>query len=284
MNSVFTIASCCVLSVLASAGSSVPATSLATAGSTAAASTPRDTLDTWRFPVGERMEFSMTWGAARIATSALTVEAIDTVAGTPVYRTSLETRGGPPFYRIEDRSTSWIQPVPLASLRFDQKLRQGSYRRDRRYLMDLEAGTYTRFDARDGTYVPHEQEREVPIPSGAQDDVSFFYFIRLSPLEIGHRYEYELFFKQKGNPVVIEVLRRERIRVPAGTFETIVVRPIIKTRGLFSEDGRAEVYVTDDERRIVVRVKTRMSIGSINLYLTKYVPGDGAALIGLPSS
>lgn len=285
MNRIFGIAACCALSVVVSTGSSVlpAALSVPPAASTPGASMPGDTLDTWRFPVGERMEYSMTWGAARIATSSLTVEAIDTIAGTPVYRTSLETRGGPPFYRIEDRSTSWIRPVPLASLRFDQKLRQGGYRRDRRHIMDLEAGTYTRFDARDGTYVRHEKERDVPIPPGVQDEVSFFYFIRLSPLEIGRRYEYDLFFKQEGNPVVLEVLRRETIRVPAGTFETIVVRPIIRTRGLFSEGGQAEIYVTDDERRIVVRVKTRMSIGSVNLYLTKYVPGESGSLIESPS-
>jgi len=61
------------------------------------------------------------------------------------------------------------------------------------------------------------------------------------------------------------------------------VRPIIKTGGLFSRGGQAEIYVTDDERRIVVRVKTRMSIGSINFYLTKYVPGESGSLIEPPS-
>ncbi|MFQ5529118.1 MAG: DUF3108 domain-containing protein, partial [Gemmatimonadota bacterium] len=63
----------------------------------------------------------------------------------------------------------------------------------------------------------------------------------------------------------------------------IVVRPVIKTSGLFSEGGRAEIYVTDDERRIPVRVKARMSIGTANLYLTKYEPGVPGSLIEPPS-
>jgi hypothetical protein len=242
-----------------------------------------DTLEAWRFPVGERMEYSVTWGAARIARSALTVEAVDTIAGTPVYRTSLEMKGGPPFYRIDDRQVSWIRPSPMASLRFDQLLRQGGYRRDRRNILDTEAGTYTRYDMRDGSYARHDKEQAVPIPVGALDDVSFFYFVRLSPLRMGERYEYDLFYKNKGNPVVIQVLRREEIRVPAGTFKTIVVRPIIKTSGLFSEGGQAEIYVTDDERRIPVRVKARMSIGTANLYLTNYEPGRPGSLIESPS-
>ena len=270
------------LAVLVGAASTVQAASAQSALSPDR-SVHHDSLAAWRFPVGERMEYSVTWGGARIAQSVLTVEAIDSINGTAAYRASLETTGGPPFYRIRDRLTSWIQPDPMASLRFDQKLRQGGYRRDRRNLMDHEAGTYTRYDARDGVYVPHDKEHDVPIPAGVQDDVSIFYFVRLSPLKIGERYEYDLYYKKKGNPVIIEVLRREEIRVPAGTFKTIVVRPIIRTSGMFSEGGQAEIYVTDDERRIPVRVKTRMSIGSANLYLTNYDPGVPGALIESPS-
>jgi len=238
-----------------------------------------DTLDAWRFPVGERIEYSVTWGGARIGKSVMRVEAIDTIAGVPAYRASLETEGGPPFYRLHDRLTSWIQPNPFATLRFDQRLRQGGYHRDRRHIMDLKALTYTRYDLHDDRFVASDDDRDVPIPPGALDDVSYFYFARLSDLEVGKRYEYERYFKEDGNPVVLEVLRRERIRVPAGTFNTIVVRPIIKTGGIFAEGGEAELYLTDDERRIPVRVKTRMSIGSANFYLTDYDPGTGGALI-----
>jgi hypothetical protein len=266
------------LLILVVAGSTVHAasTSIATRPQE---SSGQDTLATWRFPVGERMEYSVTWGGAKIAQSVLMVEAIDSINGTAAYRASLETRGGPPFYRIQDRLTSWIRPTNMTSLRFDQRLRQGSYRRNRRHLMNEEAGTYTRYDARDGQYVKHDEEFDVPIPAGVQDDVSIFYFVRLSPLKVGERYEYDLYYKKKGNPVIIEVLRREEIRVPAGTFKTIVVRPIIKTSGMFSEGGEAEIYVTDDERRIPVRVKTRMSIGSANLYLTDYDPGELGSFI-----
>lgn len=248
----------------------------------AVAALASDTLDDWRFPVGERMEYSVTWGGARIGRSVLTVEAIDTIAGRPTYRASLQTEGGPPFYRLEDRLMSWIQPKPFATVRFDQKLRQGGYRRDRRHLMDLTEQTYTRYDLKSDRYVAHEEEADVGIPPGALDEVAYFYFVRLSDLEVGRRYEYERYFKESGNPVVLEVLRRERIRVPAGTFNTIVVRPTIKTSGLFSEGGEAELYVTDDERRIPVRVQTRMPIGTGNFYLTKYESGDGGALIEAP--
>ncbi|HYW51260.1 MAG TPA: DUF3108 domain-containing protein, partial [Gemmatimonadaceae bacterium] len=81
------------------------------------------------------------------------------------------------------------------------------------------------------------------------------------------------------NPVRIVVLRRERITVPAGTFNTIVIQPIIKAKGLFSEGGKAQVWLTDDSARVMVQMKSSLPVGSLNLYLREYRPAAGAALI-----
>ena len=105
------------------------------------------------------------------------------------------------------------------------------------------------------------------------DDVSFLYWSRSIPLEVGKTYEFKRYFKESGNPVIVKVLRRERVRVPAGEFNTIVVKPIIRTSGLFSEGGEAEVYYTDDARRLIVLVKTKLSIGTMQLQLESYTPG-----------
>jgi hypothetical protein len=69
------------------------------------------------------------------------------------------------------------------------------------------------------------------------------------------------------------VLRKETIDVPAGRFNCIVVQPVIKTPGIFSENGNAEVWLSDDSRHVLVQLKSRLSFGSINLYLRSYKPG-----------
>jgi hypothetical protein len=237
-----------------------------------------DTLS-WSFPVGERMEYSVTWEGIRLGAGSLAVEGIDTLRQREAYRVALEMSGGPPFYRVEDRIVTWIQPIPFASLQFVQKQKEGNYRRDRRIEMNVEDGTYTRYDFKDGSYVANPAETSVPMPDGALDEISYLFFARLLPLEVGKRYEFERYFKEDGNPATVEVLRREEIRVPAGSFQTVVLRPEIRTDGLFGEGGEAEVYITDDERRIPVRLTTSLSVGSGNLFLTGYNAGDGGALI-----
>ena len=68
------------------------------------------------------------------------------------------------------------------------------------------------------------------------------------------------------------MLRKERIRVPAGTFDALVIQPVIKTKGIFSENGHAEIWLSDDERHIMLQLKSKLSFGSLNLYLKTYFP------------
>lgn len=232
----------------------------------------------WPFGIGERATYAVTFGPVRVGSASLAVEAADTVRGTPAYRVAMELRGGTFFYHLDDRQVSWIAAHPFRSLRFDQRLREGGYRRDRTYCLDQAAGRYWRFDqADDGSWhAPPGDEGLVegmPMPPAALDEIAFLYFARTLPLEPGTTYRFARYFEAEGNPVVLEVLRRETITVPAGRFRTIVVHPIIRTGGMFGEGGQAEVYFSDDERHVVVELQTSMKVGRLNLYLRDYRAG-----------
>lgn len=234
----------------------------------------------WSFGVGERAVYdvSVALGAVRaprpLGEARLTVEARDTVDGTPAYRASLEVEGGIPLvYRMDDRQVSWIATDPIRSLRYEERLREGSYRRDRVYRLDQEAGTYTRYDRVEGEWRAVEDVTDVAMPEEALDEVSFLYLVRTLPLEPGQSWRFERYFEEDGNPVELEVVRRERVRVPAGRFDAVVVRPTIQAGGLFGEEGRAEVWISDDDRRIVVKIESSMKAGRANFVLTDYRPG-----------
>lgn len=229
----------------------------------------------WPFAVGERAVYDVTFGPIRVGEGHLLVEATETLADVTSYRVAFEIEGGPFFYKIDDRSVSWVATDPLRSLRFEQILSEGSYRRHRRYTFDHDALTYTRedWDAEASAYRPHPEERGVGIPPAALDEIAYLFLARMLPLQAGRTYTFERYFEDEGNPVILEVLRRERVRVSAGRFNTVVVRPIIQTDGMFGEGGEAELYITDDDRRVIVQIKTRMKVGELNMYLREYEAG-----------
>ena len=76
--------------------------------------------------------------------------------------------------------------------------------------------------------------------------------------------------------MVLQVVRRETITVPAGRFRTIVVRPVIQTDGMFGRGGHAEVFFSDDEHRIPVLIRTRgiPGIASLTMQLRTFRPGS----------
>jgi hypothetical protein len=216
---------------------------------------------TFPFGVGERADYSVKFGFIPAGSGTMEVLGIDTVRGLPAFHTVFRVRGGVPGYRVMDRLESWMDIRNLAALRHRQELSEGRRDRERQFEIFPDKGIYIE-DAKDTAAT-------VPLPL---DDGSFLFFIRTVPLEIGSEYVFNRYFRPDRNPVTIQVLRRERIRVPAGTFDAIVIRPIIKSRGVFSENGRAEVWLSDDENRVMLQMKSHLRIGSLNLYLKSYRP------------
>jgi hypothetical protein len=218
------------------------------------------------FGPGERTEYKVTYGImGKVGESSLGIPEIDTIRGAPSYRIDFRLSGSIPFAKVNDHFQSWMDVRQLQSHRFDQNVHEVKYKRHRILDFHPDSGIWRRSDNGEMGVLAH------PRPL---DDLSFLYFVRTLPLEVGVTYELDRYFKSEGNPVIVRVLRKEKIKVPAGEFETIVVRPIIRTDGMFSEGGEAEVYFTDDERRILVQLKTKLAIARINLQLTSWTPGE----------
>jgi hypothetical protein len=218
------------------------------------------------FGIGERADYSVKYGPFSVGGGVMEVVGVDTIRGRETWHTLFRVRGGVIGFRVDDRMESWIDTETLASLRHRQELDEGPNERERQFEIFPDQGTYVE-NGRDP--VP-----TVPLPL---DDGSFLYFLRTIPLEIGKEYSFDRYFRPDRNPVRIQVLRRETIRVPAGTFETVVIRPIIKARGVFSENGRAEVWLTDDSRRVMVQLKSHMRLGSLSLYLKSFRPATSTS-------
>lgn len=217
------------------------------------------TRDAPPFAAGERLDYDVFFGALKVGTGTMEVRGTEDVRGRSAYHTVFRITGGIPFYRVEDTFESWFATDDFSSLLFTQDQNEGQKDRERRYEIFPERKTYDELT---------DDKGEQPSVAQPLDDGSFVYFVRTLPLDVGKTYEFDRYFKPDRNPVTIHVLRRERVTVPAGTFDAIVIQPVIKTKGIFSENGRAELWISDDEHRAILQMKSRLSFGSINMHLT----------------
>lgn len=212
------------------------------------------------FGVGERLEFDIRFGKLHVGTGSMEVLPIDTVRGRNAWHTVFILSGGIPFYHVNDRYEDWFDTHTLASLRYWQDIDEGNYEPKRHYEIFPDRREYIENEK------PPQMSVERPLDEG-----SFLYFLRTIPLRVGMDTSVNDYFRADRNPVRFKVLRRDTIDVPAGRFAAIVIQPIFESK-LFSEGGHAEIWLSDDENRIMLQMKSHVKFGSLNLYLKSYQP------------
>jgi len=214
------------------------------------------------FSVGEQLQYDVRFGKLHVGSGTMEVLPMDTVRGHTTWHTMFRISGGIPFYHVNDHYESWQDVISLSSLRYWQDIDEGNYEPKRHYEIFPSREEYV-----EGTKPP---QPSVPHPL---DDGSFVYFLRTIPLRVGMDTTFNDYFRKDRNPVRIRVLRREVVTVPAGRFNAIVVQPEINAKGIFSQGGNAQIWLSDDDNRIMLQMKSRLSFGSLNLYLKSYRPG-----------
>ena len=218
------------------------------------------------FAVGEELVYRASFGGLPAGSAKMRVDGIEIVRGRPAYHVLFWIDGGVPFYRVHDRYESWIDVQTLASLRHTQSIAEGRYQRNTTYEIFPERAAYQKDDE------PIEASVANPL-----DDGSFIYAVRVAKLKVGETRRDDRYFRPDRNPVILTGLRNDTVTVNAGTFGTVVVKPSIKANGLFSENGDAQIWFSDDANRYPVQLKTKFSRFSLTLSLQSVTAGDAAA-------
>ena len=214
------------------------------------------------YAVGEELTYRATFGGIPAGTARMRVDGIELVRGRPAYHVVFTVDGGVPFFRVHDRYESWIDVETLASLRHRQQISEGRYKRTTSYEIYPERAEYQK-----------EGDSVRASVANPLDDGSFIYAVRTAGVRVGETRRDDRYFRPDRNPVVLTGVRQETVSVGAGTFATTVVKPSIRTSGIFSEDGQAHVWFTDDANRYPVQVKAKFAKFSLTLTLQSVKPG-----------
>lgn len=165
------------------------------------------------------------------------------------------------FYKVEDRYSTLMDVEGLFPWRFEQHIREGGYTRD--FTADFDPVNLVA-QTPEGTYA---------IPQYVHDVVSAFYFTRtidFTGFRPGQKVHLQNFYKDSTYQLDVKYKGKQTIEVDAGTFNCIIVEPLVKEGGLFKSEGSILVWLTDDERRIPVKVMSKIVIGSISAELREY--------------
>jgi hypothetical protein len=224
------------------------------------------------FAVGETLTYSAKLGMITLGSGTLQVAAMDSVRGEETFRLRFRLKGETVFYSLDDVLESWVSTENFASRRFVQDFVENKKKKYREFEIFPDSGFY-REKGQDTTFAT---------PAEPLDDAAFFYFVRITPLEVGKKYVFDRYFKKEKNPVTIEVTKREKMELPDGSkVDCLVLHPVIDTKGMFSKRSDTRIWLTDDARRLPVQIRSKFPFGTITLRLKEMVvPGGGASASG----
>ncbi|HTR45599.1 MAG TPA: DUF3108 domain-containing protein [Thermodesulfovibrionales bacterium] len=211
------------------------------------------------FRVPERLFYDVTWTGIKAGEASLEIANND---GLVITSTAKSAKWVSLFYTVDNRVESRLSGDAFMNgmgqpVRYRISLREGKNRRNKEVIFD--------HGRRMAYCIDHlrDEKKDCELPSPAFDPLSSFYFLRTLPLEVGKSVFVAVFDNRKVWNVEVQVLGRERVGVPAGEFNTIVVKPLMKSEGIFYRKSELVIWLTDDERRIPVKVKTKARLGSV---------------------
>jgi Protein of unknown function (DUF3108) len=213
--------------------------------------------------IPEKLVFDLTWAGIKAGTA--TQEIINDNGVIKIVSTARSADWISVFFKVDDRIESVLagtRPTGLGLPKiYRMKIREGKTRRDKEITFDR--GKRLAF------YVDHlnGEKKDFEINENTLDTLSSFYFVRSMPLEVGKSVFIDVFDSKRLWNTEVQVLRREKIETVLGTFNTIVVRPLMKSEGIFEKKGDMYIWLTDDKRHVPVKMKTKVPIGSITATL-----------------
>jgi hypothetical protein len=231
------------------------------------------------FGEGEKLTFAIQYGLIYAGDATLEIRniaVIDSLKTYHVISTARTSRAFDLIFKVRDRIESFIDYDNLYSVRFEKHLREGKFRRDEKVVFDQ---------------VEHFAEypdKKVKISPNTQDFLSALYYVRTLQIDVGQAIAMANHTGGKNYPIYVKVLGRERVEVPAGEFDCIIVEPVLQTTGIFEQKGQLTIWLTDDTVKMPVLMRSKVVIGAFEAVLKDYVLSKSDSRIldrkGLPRS
>jgi hypothetical protein len=216
------------------------------------------------FSLGERLVYDVGYSFITAGEAVFSIPAIDTIHGNACYQVLFTVVSTPTFsffYRVDDRYETMLDKKGIFPWRFTQRIREGKYKHD----------FSAEFDQLNNIAIANN--KQYTIPQYVYDAVSAMYYVRTMDFtrsRPGDRFQLQNFYKDTTYLLTVKFLGNQRIEVEAGTFDCVLVEPLMKEGGLFKSEGRIIIWMTNDERKIPVKVSTEVVVGSIDAELREY--------------
>ena len=169
-------------------------------------------------------------------------------------------------YPVNDSVESIFDPQTRESLSYRLRESYGEKKRRRELVFDHALNIVV-------SRLNDDPAETLAVPEHVKDGLSMLYYLRTREnFVVGKIFTIEIHDSSKNWSVEVHTLGRERLKTPMGEFATVKVKTYPKYQGAFMNKGEVFIWLTDDNRRVPVLMKSKLAFGSFVFTLTAMTP------------
>lgn len=210
---------------------------------------------------GERLVYKIGWSFFEVgeAILSLTEEYYEGVPTLKMELVASTNAFADNFYKVRNRTTSWILPDMSQPLAFKAEQSEGS--RERETIVRLNPDNHT---AQYENIRNHDKREPIAVTESIWDPMSITYYVRSLPLEVGQGFVIpttngkELFLTE------IEVVKQVEKKFRIGKRDALLLEPNIKDLGgVFRKSKNATVrfWFSNDDQQLPLRMESSVAVG-----------------------
>jgi len=228
------------------------------------------------FHVGEKLTFVVRYGVIKAGEATMTVEEIVPIGNRSAYKIVSTAKSAKTFdliFKVRDRVESWVDTQGIFSWKFNKILREGSYKFD--LLVDyaqhmgIANVQSIRYHDHEPLEIKKREQFAINIPPYVLDILASFYYVRTQDMQVGMPLYLTNHDNKKVYDLKVIVQKKEIVEVRAGKFRCIIVQPVLMGEAIFKQKGELWVWLSDDQYKIPIQMKSAVFVGSITTELTK---------------
>lgn len=232
-------------------------------------SLPAEQVDFMPFGVGERLEYEISWLGVPGGNSVLEIKGIKEIDHVKAFHVESRTwsnRFVSTFFLVDDRIEGYMNAGDLTAISLKVRQREGWHKVDKEMTFNQEANKVH--------FRKNEKESVYDVPPFIRDSLSSFYYLRTKDLEVGKDIVMDTFSNKKLYKLIVKVLSRETVEIGEKKYKTIKIQPLIKQNDVFKNKGDIYIWLTDDEYKIPVKIRSEIAIGYFTAELINMKKGD----------
>lgn len=219
------------------------------------------------FHVGEKVTLNISYFNIVAGTLDIEVKPFVEVNGRKSYHFEITGKSNSFFskiYAVDDKAVTYMTYDDLTPLNLQISIKESKQLSETRTLFDWK-NMKASYWQKQVTKEHGERSKKVDwdLVPFAQNVISAAYYMRVFTYEVGKTYQFKVADEGKNITFKGEVLRKEKLDTEIGKFDTIVIKPVVTVDGVFKPVGDILVWLTDDDRKLIVRIESKIKIGTV---------------------